>query len=85
MVQHLQMWDFIALNGTTENRFIEYVDQQHEHFESPAIIRNACYMPPSDPGYSTKLTDKTLLNYMYPNGKEWQYMFNEGIYPAPSI
>ncbi|XP_011506044.1 PREDICTED: mitochondrial enolase superfamily member 1-like isoform X2 [Ceratosolen solmsi marchali] len=84
MVQHLQMWDFISLHGSKEKRFIEYVDQQHQHFENPVIIKDACYMPPSMPGYSTKLTDSCLRNYAYPNGKEWQRMFKEGTYPAPS-
>jgi hypothetical protein len=46
MVQHLQMWDYVALSGTSEGRYIEYVDQQHEHFVNPTIVENACYMPP---------------------------------------
>ena len=35
MVQHLQMFDYVALSGTTENRMIEYVDHLHEHFKNP--------------------------------------------------
>lgn len=46
MVQHLQMWDYVALSGTQEDRFIEYVDQQHEHFEHPTIVTNAHYQVP---------------------------------------
>ncbi|XP_014207212.1 mitochondrial enolase superfamily member 1-like isoform X2 [Copidosoma floridanum] len=84
MVQHLQMWDFVSLSGTTENRIIEYVDQQHEHFEDPVTIKNAHYMPPSVPGYSTKIKDASLTNYAYPEGKEWQRMFDIGIFPRPS-
>ncbi|KAJ8686859.1 hypothetical protein QAD02_022653 [Eretmocerus hayati] len=82
MVQHLQMWDYVCLSGTTENRLIEYVDQQHEHFECPTVIQNASYMPPSMPGYSTKMKDECLANFIYPNGKEWQQMFQKGIFPA---
>ncbi|XP_008554711.1 mitochondrial enolase superfamily member 1 [Microplitis demolitor] len=81
MVQHLQMWDYISLSGTTDNRIIEYVDQQHEHFVNPTIVKNGHYMPPSLPGYSTKLKDQAILDYEFPQGKEWQRMFNEGIYP----
>lgn len=46
MVQHLQMWDFVSLSGTMENRIIEYVDQQHEHFEYPVYVKNAKYQLP---------------------------------------
>lgn len=72
MVQHLQMWDYICLSQTTENRMIEYVDQQHEHFENPTRIKNAHYMPPLDPGYSTKLKKECILEYAYPEGTYWK-------------
>lgn len=77
MVQHLQMWDFICLNGSTENRVIEYVDQQYEHFEYPVCIQNACYMPPTSPGYSTKFTEDSIKNYSYPNGEKWKNMYKK--------
>lgn len=47
MVQHLQMWDFVALSGTSEGRVVEFVDQQHEHFVNPCVIKNAHYQAPS--------------------------------------
>ncbi|EFN65711.1 Mitochondrial enolase superfamily member 1 [Camponotus floridanus] len=72
MVQHLQMWDYICLSQTNEDRMIEYVDQQHEQFEDPVCIKNACYMPPSRPGYSTKLKDECILEYAYPEGNYWK-------------
>lgn len=80
MVQHLQIWDFISLSGTTENRMIEYVDQQHEHFEHPVKIEKACYMPPMSPGYSTKLTDNCLNNYIHPEGEQWKQMYAKGLF-----
>lgn len=46
MVQHLQLFDYICLSQTSEGRFIEYVDQQHEHFVNPVHVRNSHYMPP---------------------------------------
>lgn len=83
MVQHLQMWDFISLSCTTDDRIIEYVDQQHEHFKHPAFVKNAKYQAPTSAGYSTEFTKETIINYEYPNGKEWQKMFNQGIYKKP--
>lgn len=46
MVQHLQMWDYVALSGTSEGKWVEYIDQQHEHFVYPTIIENAHYLAP---------------------------------------
>lgn len=66
------MWDYICLSQTNENRLIEFVDQQHEHFENPVQIKNACYMPPTSPGYSTKLKKTSILEYAYPEGNYWK-------------
>ncbi len=35
LVQHLSMFDFVAVSGTLEDRVIEYVDHLHEHFVDP--------------------------------------------------
>ena len=35
MVQHLAMFDFVAVSGTWTDRVIEYVDHLHEHFVDP--------------------------------------------------
>lgn len=83
MVQHLQFWDMICLSGTMENRIIEYVDQQHEHFENPTVIKNAHYIPPKSFGYSTKFKKESIIDFAYPHGKEWQRMFKKGIFQAP--
>jgi L-fuconate dehydratase len=83
MVQHLQMWDYVALSGTSEGRYIEYVDQQHEHFVNPTIVENACYMPPRTPGYNTTLKPDAVSKYEFPNGSEWEDMFAKGIFRDP--
>ena len=46
MVQHLQMWDFVCVSGTSQGRLIEYVDHLAEHFKTPAKLANGRYMPP---------------------------------------
>ncbi|OAD57269.1 Mitochondrial enolase superfamily member 1 [Eufriesea mexicana] len=84
MVQHLQMWDYICLSATTENRVIEYVEQQHEHFEHPVLVQNACYMPPTSPGYSTKFNKDSIKNYSYPDGEKWKDMYEEGLFQRSS-
>ena len=34
-VQHLSIFDYIAVSGTLEDRVCEYVDHLHEHFVDP--------------------------------------------------
>ena len=46
-VQHLSMFDYIAVTGTMDDRVTEFVDHLHEHFVDPVVIRNARYMPPT--------------------------------------
>lgn len=64
-VQHFAMFDFVAISGTTEGRFIEYVDNQHEHFITPVVIKNGNYMPPTTPGNSCEMTLETAEKYLY--------------------
>ena len=70
-VQHLSMIDYIAISGTMDNRIIEYVDHLHEHFVDPVVIKNGTYMPPKSPGYSITMKTKSLKDFNFPNGKEW--------------
>src|SRR5712675_2170713 len=54
-VQHLSVFDFIAVSGSLENRVLEYVDHLHEHFVHPVIIKHGHYLPPTRPGYSIQM------------------------------
>lgn len=83
MVQHLQFWDFASVSASKEGRIIEFVDQQHDQFVSPAVVINAKYIAPSSPGYNTELTSDCIEKFAYPAGSEWQRMFAENIYPRP--
>ncbi len=35
LVQHLAMFDYVAVSGSMDDRVIEYVDHLHEHFTDP--------------------------------------------------
>ena len=70
-VQHLQLWDYISVSASIQNRVIEYVNHLHEHFLDPVVIRNGCYMPPSAPGYSITMRPESLDEYEFPNGQAW--------------
>lgn len=73
-VQHLSMFDYIAVSGRMEHRLIEYVDHLHEHFLDPVEIKNGYYMPPQKPGYSIEMKKESMKEYAFPDGKVWQEM-----------
>jgi L-fuconate dehydratase len=70
-VQHLSMFDYIAVSASLERRVAEYVDHLHEHFVDPVVIRRARYMPPTRPGYSTEIRRESREAYRYPDGPVW--------------
>jgi L-fuconate dehydratase len=57
-VQHLAMFDFVAVSGTMDGRVIEFVDHLHEHFVTPVEIRNGRYLAPTAPGAGTEMTTR---------------------------
>ncbi len=71
LVQHLSMFDYIALTGTTENRVIEYVDHLHQHFVDPVVIQDGHYQAPTAPGFSATMYQATIDTYHYPAGAFW--------------
>jgi len=70
-VQHLAAFDFIAVSGTVEHRVVEWVDNLHEHFKDPAVVRNGRYLLPLAPGYSVEMLPTSVDAFEYPNGAAW--------------
>jgi L-fuconate dehydratase len=70
-VQHLSMFDYLAVTGTMDGRVTEFVDHLHEHFEDPVVIRNARYMPPTRPGYSITIKPGSRRRHRFPDGVVW--------------
>ncbi|MCU1675780.1 MAG: Mandelate racemase/muconate lactonizing protein [Frankiales bacterium] len=71
LVQHLAMFDFIAVSGSLEDRVVEYVDHLHEHFEHPVVVENGHYLAPTAPGFSAEIKAESLATYVYPTGDAW--------------
>ena len=71
LVQHLAMFDYVAVSGTLEDRVIEYVDHLHEHFVDPVVIRDARYRAPTAPGFSAEMTADALEAHRFPDGSAW--------------
>ena len=70
-VQHLAIFDYIAISRSLEGRVIEYVDHLHEHFVDPVVVRGGRYMIPEAPGYSITMRPEALVRFEYPNGPAW--------------
>jgi L-fuconate dehydratase len=71
LVQHLSMFDYVALSGSTEDRVIEYVDHLHEHFLDPVVIRRGHYAAPTAPGFSATMAPGSIARYTFPHGAYW--------------
>ena len=64
-VQHLSMFDFVAITGSTEGRVIEYVDHLHEHFVVPTDVHDGMYWPPLAPGAGTEMLAASLAEFTF--------------------
>jgi L-fuconate dehydratase len=71
-VQHLSIFDYIAVSASLDDRVLEYVDHLHEHFIDPVVIRSGRYMPPRQPGYSITMRPESLREYAFPDGAAWR-------------
>jgi len=71
LVQHLSMWDYLAVSGRMDDRVTEFVDHLHEHFVHPVRMRRGRYLAPLAPGYSSEITAETRQAYRFPEGVQW--------------
>ena len=71
-VQHLALFDYIAVSASLDDRIVEYVDHLHEHFVYPVTMKNGRYMPPLEPGYSIEMKIESLDFYEFPSGMAWK-------------
>jgi L-fuconate dehydratase len=72
-VQHLSIFDYIAVSGSLENRRVEFVDHLHEHFVYPVEVRAGNYLAPLAPGYSIEMKAESIKQYGFPNGVVWKH------------
>jgi len=71
-VQHLAIFDYVAVSASLEDRLTEYSDHLHEHFVHPLNMQNGRYMPPTAPGYSITMKEESLDAHEFPGGRVWQ-------------
>jgi L-fuconate dehydratase len=70
--QHLSAIDYICISGSLENRYVEYVDHLHEHFDDPIRMKGDRFLLPEKPGYSTKILGPSIEKFAFPNGSYWK-------------
>jgi L-fuconate dehydratase len=71
-VQHLAIFDYVAVAASLENRVCEYVDHLHEHFRDPVRVVGGRYLAPSAPGYSIEMRPESLAAHAFPDGPVWR-------------
>ena len=64
-VQHLSMFDFVAVSGTMTGRVIEYVDHLHEHFVTPTNVSGGVYHAPTTPGNGMEMLASSREEYTF--------------------
>ncbi|APU14096.1 MULTISPECIES: L-fuconate dehydratase [Actinoalloteichus] len=72
LVQHLSMFDFVAVSGSMEGRAIEYVDHLHEHFVTPVRVERGRYRVPVDPGSGAEMHADSRRRFAHPDGEVWR-------------
>jgi L-fuconate dehydratase len=72
LVQHLSIFDYVAVGADLEGRMVEYVDHLHEHFVDPVSMREGHYLAPTAPGYSAEMHPESLAAHEYPGGAVWR-------------
>ena len=71
MVQHLAMFDFVAVSGTSTDRWIEYVDHLHEHFTEPVRVERGSIPRALRARRRGPLLDASIAEYRFPDGPAW--------------
>lgn len=72
MVQHLAMFDAVAVTGHHPGRVVEFVDHLHEHFVVPTDIQNGNYMAPLSPGAGAEMHQASIDEFKFPSGTYWK-------------
>lgn len=85
VVQHFSFFDYAAVSGSEENRFIEYVDHLHEHFVEPVRIVDGRYAAPRLPGIGSEMRPDSRTRWTYPSGAGWVEIGDRAAVNAPHM
>jgi L-fuconate dehydratase len=68
---HASIFDYVAVSGSLENRWTEYVDHLHEHFVDPCVVRGGRYLAPTSPGTNITMKTASRQQHIFPDGPVW--------------
>jgi L-fuconate dehydratase len=71
VVQHYSFFDYAAISGSEQGRFIEYVDHLHEHFVEPVRVERGRYQAPRRPGIGAEMVLESRDRWTFPGGAGW--------------
>ena len=72
VAQHFSFFDFAAVSGSQDGRFIEYVDHLHEHFAEPVRVVGGRYQAPRQPGIGAEMLADSRECWTVPDGAGWR-------------
>ena len=78
LVQHLSIFDYVAVSGSLEGRVTEFVDHLHEHFVEPCIVAEGAYRLPTAAGYSAEMLAASVDEFRFPDGGYWSTVPRNG-------
>jgi L-fuconate dehydratase len=64
-VQHLSMFDVVAVSGSRDGRCIEFVDHLHEHFVTPVEVADGAYRAPLSPGNGMEMRAESRAAHVW--------------------
>jgi L-fuconate dehydratase len=76
IVQHLSMFDYVAVSADIDEHWIEFVDHLHEHFVDPVEVVQGRYRAPRYAGSGASMHVESVKDFGYPQGAKWNEMTN---------
>ncbi len=70
-VQHMAMFDFVAVSTTMEGRMIEFADHLHEHFVNRLSVVSGRYRAPTAAGTGAEMSSASIDEWTFPHGSGW--------------
>jgi L-fuconate dehydratase len=85
LVQHYSFFDYAAVSASQEGRFIEYVDNLHEHFAEPVRIVRGRYQAPQLPGNGAEMLLDSRTRWTFPDGAGWREVGDRAAVTEPRM
>ncbi|KKY27064.1 putative mandelate racemase muconate lactonizing protein [Phaeomoniella chlamydospora] len=83
LTSHLSIIDYVAVSG--KKSMLEYAENKRhkKYMRHPSEVRNAHYVSPSAPGYSTGYNDGCIEEFEYPSGRFWRSEIGQQLINGP--